>query len=406
MCLEDYDDTFEIQDTNHIFEASDGSKRKSVAVRCYQNNYFMVTPGLGLLVKESRCNELDDASYVVAGSTIFEILDCIMADVHGYHSSMLYEITAGDGTVLYTHDAYRPDNYYPFVEQGKIWKYQQKGYTDDNPASDYPENYLWEYRIEDAVDIDGEQWYKLNRYRENKKGEMVFEWTKAYLREDISDKKVWVKVGSKPENEAKLFYDFETGQGYFSSVVCVDFNECFDITDDNHIFEAADGSKRKSISFTFFADYREFMVTQGLGLLIKESQCNELDDYSEYPQEGLTLFEIQLAMNGVFGHSYSMLYEITAADGTVLYTHDAYRRRTTDGVDATPADKVEMVLEGKQIKLSAPAAIGRVMVFDASGCMIRDFDLSQSTFTIDTTGYMPGLYIVKAGSETLKVTVN
>ena len=298
------------------------------------------------------------------------------------------------------------EEYYPFVEQGKTWKYQQKGYTDNNPASDNPENYLWEYRIEDAVDIDGEQWYKLNCYRENKKGEMVFEWTQGYLREDVSDKKVWVKHGIKPENKEELLYDFETGEGYFSSVVCVNFNECFDITDDNHIFEAADGSKRKSISFTFFADYREFMVTQGLGLLIKESKCNELDDFSEYAEDGLTIFEIQITKAGVFGHSYSRLYEITAGDGTVLYTHDAYRRQTTDGVDATPADKVEMVLEGKQIKLSAPAAIGRVMVFDASGCIIRDFDLSQSTFTIDTTGYMPGLYIVKAGSETLKVTVN
>ena len=295
-----------------------------------------------------------------------------------------------------------PDNYYPFVEQGKTWKYQQKGYSDDDSTTDLPDNYLWEYCIEDAIDIDGERWYKLNQYKENKKREMVFQWTIAYLREDIADKKVWVKFGSKPENEEELLYDFETGEGYFSSS-CMDFNEIFDITDKKHIFEAADGSKRKSISFTFDGDYREFMVTQGLGLLIKESKCNEL--YDIYEQQGLTLFGIQPMMNGVFDHSYSQLYEITAGDGTVLYTHDAYRRQTTDGVDATPADKVEMVLEGEQIKLSAHTAIGRVMVFDASGCMIRDFDLCQSTFTIDTTGYMPGLYIVKAGSETLKVTV-
>ena len=403
--LEEFYEKYIILDSNHIFEAADGSKRKSIAFQSDgYSKHFMVTPGLGLLIKESKCNELDDEKYIDAGSTILEILSGVNGAVMGYSSSMLYEVTSGDGTVLYTHDAYRPKKYYPFVEQGKTWKYQQKGYHDDDPTTDFPDNYLWEYRIEDAVGINGEVWHKLNLYTENRKGEMRFHRTQAYLRENIALNRVWVKFGTEPEEEPQLFYDFVDGFGFYSPVVSeIDFtHDC--ISDTEHIFEAADGSKRRSVALKFDGDHREFMVTQGLGLLIKESKCNELNDF--YEQQGGTIFDIQFMMIGVYNHSYSQLYEITAGDGTVLYTHDAYRRRTTDGVDATPADKVEMVLEGKQIKLSAPAAIGRVMVFDASGCMIRDFDLSQSTFAIDTTGYMPGLYIVKAGSETLKVTVN
>jgi|GEM_PF-5925712 hypothetical protein len=295
------------------------------------------------------------------------------------------------------------DDYYPFVEQGKTWKYTQRSFRTSDPDIDIPDDYLWEYRIEDAVEIDGQQWHKLNWYRENRKGELVFQETRAYLLEDIPDKKVWAKFRATSNAKPYLLYDFSTGKGLYSWNICGDC-DCVQTIDTKHIFKAANGTKLNSVIIRLPDEEREFMVTQGLGFLMKESECNE-EDYG-YADLGITILSLHMMVTSSLpGTTIPWLYEITAGDGTVLYTHDAYRRQTTDGVDATPADKVEMVLEGKQIKLSAPAAIGRVMVFDASGYMIRDFDLSQSTFTIDTTGYMPGLYIVKAGSETLKVTV-
>ena len=299
----------------------------------------------------------------------------------------------------------QPDEeYYPFVEQGKTWKYTQRSFRTSDPDIDIPDDYLWEYRIEDAVEIDGQQWHKLNWYRENRKGEMVFQETRAYLLEDIPDKKVWAKFRANSNDETYLLYDFANGKGLYSWDLFGGY-DCIQTIDTEHVFEGADGAKRNSVVIGLPYEDRELMVSQGLGLLIMESKCNE-QNYG-YADLGITIFNLSMMVNnGMFGPSIPWLYEITAGDGTVLYTHDAYRRQTTDGVDATPADKVEMVLEGKLIKISAPAAIGRVMVFDASGCVIRDFDLSQSTFTIDTTGYMPGLYIVKAGSETLKVTIN
>lgn len=282
-------------------------------------------------------------------------------------------------------------SYLPLVEDGKCWKYRWKdtGFaaTDDDDRDGY-------MIFEGTKNINGNEYAVLNSYRDFGNG-IEFETPMGYFREDVGKKKVWYINAYSTDSKERVLYDFNgisQNQTALADIV-PEF-------DDNIIFTDLQGVERSSL---VLRNPAECMITEGLGLIPTEPECEASADKTlSFTLLGLSDYPTCYAPK-CEGIPY--LYEIARKDGSVLFSHEANRRRA--GIESIPADAgIRISRNGNEVNIaSGKCNIGDISVITASGMTVRSFHVNDRTFTINTTGYAPGAYIVKAGTETMKIVL-
>lgn len=283
----------------------------------------------------------------------------------------------------------RSENYHPFVEEGKCWKYRC---TDIGWIGERNPDYGAYYKIEGCTMIDGMEYFNLNEYND-RDGEMTFHATLAYIREDVAAKQIHIVACEAlsylyPESDT-ILYDFNEPTNSGVLVDCI-YNQEYD----DYRFEAFDGSIRNGFAYP---DSR-LMITEGFGLLPLAKNCN--DSYDGFAGDIFGLSPIPAGFGSVI---VPYLYEITSGDGTVLYVHEP--DRYTSGIQR-PSVEGDIRQSGDEIEVSVPSVeIGLVQVVAQDGTVIRQFDVKHDKFTFSIKGYLPGAYIITAAGATIKISV-
>lgn len=302
-------------------------------------------------------------------------------------------------------DVSQQQDYYPFVEEGKTWKYILR--NPGIPHEDYPEKKMV-LKIEDKVEIDGVEYFKVNQYIGDETG-LKLDGTLRYLREDIENKQVICL-----DNESCSTSDFDRSMeiySYGNEDILYDFNNPDNMAyseflhnlypgawnNESHDYKCLDGSVKRAFDY----DGYHQMIVEGLGWLEVSQECDP-DQSSGYPGDilGESLY---LASNRP--RYWPLLYEIADGDGTVLYSCEANRYNAGIGNVATGSG-CRIAQNGTTVTVTNEAdIIGEVSVASASGIVVRSFNIDSHEFAFNMEGYMPGTYIVKAGTETLKIAV-
>lgn len=332
-------------------------------------------------------------------------LVCQLLAVSVYAETMHYSAGLEVGAIgPFMKAAPRQSAYAPFVEEGKMWKYVLR--NGGIPHVDYPDACMI-IRIGNAVEIDGVEYHALNQYIgdcENPDEETLL----GYLREDVEAGQVLFRI---PDSFNSWQFDrpfamYELGE----EVILYDFRNPADMrdhqnieenlwnADERHEFKALDGSMRSAAYY----DSR-LMIVEGLGWLQIAAEC--APDVIGYGYTG-DIFGESVVRASAAPHYLPYLYEIRDGVGTVLFSQESNRFMASVD-DVIEGDGCRIVHSGTRITVTcAMAAIGEISVVSAGGTVVRRFNIASHEFTFDMEGYMPGTYIVKAGTGTVKIVVN
>lgn len=306
--------------------------------------------------------------------------------------------------------------YTPMFEIGKTWKYL----LDDNCSVPelHQDDCDWMLRVDEKVEIDGKDHYLVRAYkRALDSSEYEAPRFYGYFREDTIAQQVWLNTAAMIERMEKLpvpldpvmdyifrdtpqtlLYDFKQPE---KSEVARLSNSRIDTEGWIKIpfsapwtFEDANGKTRNS------ATDGNLMIVEGIGLLPQMKKCGD----NEWRISGTIVGE-QITMIDCFSSGYfsSYLYEITEADGTVIYRDERVRPA---GVERNVANsQASITLNGDLVTVTALTSIGRIEVINGRGINIRTFNCPDTHFSFTTKGYDAGIYIVSAGGVQQKIVL-
>lgn len=299
-------------------------------------------------------------------------------------------------------DVPQQQDYSPFVEEGKTWKYILR--NAGVPDEEFPERNMI-LKIEDKIEKDGIEYFKLNQYIGDETT-LEQEGTVCYLREDMETRQVWCLFTDECSTselerpttyghpDGDILYDFKNPDNMAYS-----YGENEAWKPESHEFKCMDGSLRKAIDY----ERNDMMIAEGLGWLEVSQECNP--DIKDSGKPG-DIFGESMYRTSAAPRYWPYLYEIADGDGTVLYSREVNHYNAGIGNVATGSG-CRIAQNGTTVTVTNEAGtVGEVSVVSVSGTVVRSFNIDSHEFAFNMEGYMPGTYIVKAGTETLKIAVN